>query len=82
MGDISAYITQFELSNLQSWLSTRKDADGNTELDGDGNQLYTDKKHQIVPLRLRTCAIEFYHRLGDETKNDYKSFLGRSKTSC
>ena len=73
-GDISAYITQFELlSNLQSWLAPRKDADGNPELDGDGNQLYTDKRHQIFPLRLRAGAIEFYHSLDDETKNDYKS---------
>ena len=73
-GDILAYISQFELlSNLQSWCAPRKDADGNPELDGDGNQLYTDKRHQIFPLRLRAGAIEFYHSLGDETKKDYKS---------
>ena len=74
-GDISAYITQFELlSNLQSWVAPPcKDADGNPQLDGDGNQLYTDKRHQIFPLRLRAGAIEFYHSLDDETKNDYKS---------
>ena len=74
VGDISVYITQFELlSNLQSWLAPRKDADGNPELDGDGNQLYTDKRHPIFPLRLRAGAIEFYHLLDDKTKNDYKS---------
>ena len=67
-GDISAYITQFELlRNLKSWLAPRKDADGNIQLDGDGNQLYTNKRHQIFPLRLRAAAIEFYHSLDDET---------------
>ena len=72
-GDISAYITQFELSNLQSWLAPRKDADCNPQLDGDDNQLYIDKRHQIFPLRLTAGAIEFYHSLDDKTKNDYKS---------
>ena len=38
-------------------------------MEADGNQLYTDKRHQIFTLRLRTGAIEFYDSLDEDTKN-------------
>ena len=57
-----------------SWLAPRKDADGNPQLGGDGNQLYTDKRYQIFSLRLRVGAIEFYHLLDDDTKMITKAF--------
>ena len=73
-GDISAVITQFELSsNLQNLLAPRKDADFSPELNVDINQLYLKKRHQIFPLMLRAVAIEFYHSVDDDTKNDYKN---------
>ena len=63
--DVMSYITQFELlSSLQNWLKPVIDATtGNPVLDGDGNPTYTDKRHQIFPLRLRGSAIEFYQSL-------------------
>ena len=68
-------VTQFKLLGiLQIWLAPCKDADGNPELNGDGNQLHTNKSHQISLLRLRAGAIEFYHSLDDDTKNIKKAF--------
>ena len=35
--------------------------DGNPEVDGDGNPLYTINRHQIVLVKLRAGAMEYYH---------------------
>ena len=58
---------------MQSFLAPRKDADGNPELDGDDNQLYSDKRRQSFPLRLRAGAIEFYLLLNYDNRNNYKN---------
>ena len=72
-GDITAYITQFELlSDLQKWLAPVLNAEGVHQTNNAGVHLYTDTRHQIFPLRLRAGAIEFYHSLEDDIKNDYK----------
>ena len=72
-GDILSYITQFELlSSLQQWLKPIVDATtGNPVTDAAGNPTYTDKRHQIFPLRLRGSAIEFYQSLETATKANY-----------
>ena len=54
-------------------MAPRTDADGNPQLDGDDNQLSTDKKLRIFPISLRAGAIKFFHSLDDVTENDYKS---------
>ena len=71
--DVMSYITHFELlSSLQNWLKPVVDATtGNPVLDGSGNPTYTDKRHQIFPLRLRGSAIEFYQSLDNATKGNY-----------
>ena len=71
--DVMSYMTQFEtLSSLQYWLKPVIDATtGNPVLDGSGNPTYTDKRHQIFPLRLRGSAIEFYQSLDNATKGNY-----------
>ena len=71
-GDITAYITQFELlSTLQNWLKPLSDSSGNQRRDTSGNLLFSDKRHTIFPLRLRNSAIEFYQSLDTATKGDY-----------
>ena len=71
-GDITAYITQFELlSSLQSWLKPILNSQGQPTQDANGNTRCTDKRHQIFPLRLRSGVIEVYHSLSDEVKADY-----------
>ena len=56
-GDITAYITQFELStNLQYWMAPRKDADCSPELNGDINQLYIEKKTSDFSTYLKSCC--------------------------
>ena len=71
-GDITAYITQFELlSTLQNWLKPLNDSSGNQRRDTSGNLLFSDKRHTIFPLRLQTSAIEFYQSLDTATKGDY-----------
>ena len=75
-GDIGAYITQFGLlSSLQNWLKPILNDQGNQRKDGQGRDLYTDKRHQIFPLRLRGNAIEFYHSLSDQTKASYDDLV-------
>ena len=71
-GDITAYITQFELlSTLQKWLKPLNDSGGNQRRDTSGYLLFSDKRHTIFPLRLRNSAIEFYQSLDTATKGDY-----------
>ena len=75
-GDIGACITQFGLlSSLQSWVKPILDDQGNQRKDAQGRDLFTDKRHQIFPLRLRGSAIEFYHSLSDQTKSSYDALI-------
>lgn len=72
-GDIQAYVTQFELlSSLQNWLAKAKNTDGTDRVDGSGNPIYIDQRHQIFPLRLRGSAIEFFRSLDPAVQGDYK----------
>ena len=67
-------MTHFEqLSNLQNWLASCRNAVGNLEVKANCNQLYTDKRQQIFPLVERACAIEQYYSLKYDFRNGNKS---------